>query len=116
MRSGDESGATLLYAGKPGRSYLADTVRLGYAENTGGFLRLGADWPPRARTAVFTVATGVALLALMIHDHGGSRSVHRAGEAWPRPIHGRWRVELDRSIHSGQRRVLVRCERACSTW
>ena len=37
--------ATALLAGEPDRSYLADTVRLGYAENTGGFLSLGADWP-----------------------------------------------------------------------
>jgi signal peptidase II len=58
--------ATALLAGEPDRSYLADTVRLGYAENTGGFLSLGADWPEAARTAVFTVATGFALLALVV--------------------------------------------------
>ena len=58
--------ATALLAGEPGRSYLADTVRLGYAENTGGFLSLGADWPRGARIAVFTVATGFALLALVV--------------------------------------------------
>jgi hypothetical protein len=44
---------------------LADTVRLGYTENTGGFLSLGADWPGPARTAVFTIATGFALLVLV---------------------------------------------------
>lgn len=58
--------ATALLAGEPDRSYLADTVRLGYAENTGGFLSLGADWPRGARIAVFTVATGFALLALVV--------------------------------------------------
>jgi len=58
--------ATALLAGEPDRSYLADTVRLGYAENTGGFLSLGADWPGAARIAVFTVATGLALLALVV--------------------------------------------------
>lgn len=57
--------ATALLAGEPPRSYLADTVRLGYAENTGGFLSLGADWPEATRIAVFTVATGFALLALV---------------------------------------------------
>ena len=58
--------ATALLAGEPDRSYLADTVRLGYAENTGGFLSLGADWPAAARLAVFTVATGLALLTLVV--------------------------------------------------
>jgi signal peptidase II len=57
--------ATVFLAGEPDRSYLADTVRLGYTENTGGFLSLGADWPRPARTAVFTIATGFALLVLV---------------------------------------------------
>jgi signal peptidase II len=57
--------ATVLLAGEPDRSYLADTVRLGYTENTGGFLSLGADLPRPARTAVFTIATGFALLVLL---------------------------------------------------
>ena len=57
--------ATALLAGAPDRSYLADSVRLEYAENVGGFLSLGADWPDAARIAVFTVATGFALLALV---------------------------------------------------
>ncbi len=58
--------ATAMLAGEPDRSYLADTIRLGYAENTGGFLSLGADWPETVRIAVFTVATGLALLALVV--------------------------------------------------
>jgi signal peptidase II len=58
--------ATALLAGASDRSYLADTVRVGYTENTGGFLSLGADWPKAARIAVFTVATGLALLALVV--------------------------------------------------
>ena len=41
-------------------------MRLGYAENTGGFLSLGAGWPKGPRIAVFTVATGFALLALVM--------------------------------------------------
>src|SRR5262245_18291397 len=50
-------------AGGPVKSFLADTVRLVYAENTGGFLSLGADLPPRVRTGVFTIATGLMLIA-----------------------------------------------------
>jgi signal peptidase II len=52
-------------AGGPQRSFLADTVRLVYAENTGGFLSLGADLPPRVRTSIFTIATGVMLIAFV---------------------------------------------------
>ena len=51
-------------AGEPHRSFLADTVRLQYAENTGGFLSLGAELPPAARTGLFTVGTGVMLVGL----------------------------------------------------
>jgi signal peptidase II len=53
--------ATATLAGEPGRSYLADTIRLEYAENTGGFLSLGATLPLAARTAVFTCGPGALL-------------------------------------------------------
>ncbi len=52
-------------AGRPMQSYLADTLRLGYAENTGGFLSLGADLPTPVRTIIFTSATGVLLVLLI---------------------------------------------------
>jgi hypothetical protein len=39
---------------------------VGYTENTGGFLSLGAHWPKAARIAAFTVATGLALVALVV--------------------------------------------------
>jgi len=57
--------ATSTLAGRPARSLLADTVRLAYVENAGGFLSLGADLPVAVRTSVFTVATAVLLLALV---------------------------------------------------
>jgi signal peptidase II len=57
--------ASAYLAGTPDRSFLSDTIRLGYVENTGGFLSLGADLPPIARDAVFMVATGIALMALL---------------------------------------------------
>lgn len=56
--------AETMLAGMPERSYLNDTVRIGYAENPGGFLGIGANLPQAARTAFFTVATGLALVAL----------------------------------------------------
>ena len=50
----------------PSRSFLADTFRLEYVENTGAFLGLGADWPLGARTAVFGVGNGLLLAALVV--------------------------------------------------
>jgi len=57
--------ATVALAGAPGRSYVADTIRLEYVENPGGFLSLGANLPAAARTALFTIGTGVMLLILL---------------------------------------------------
>lgn len=57
--------ATVALAGAPMRSYLADTVRLEYAENAGGFLGLGADWPDALRTTLFTTGTGLVLLVMV---------------------------------------------------
>ena len=57
--------ATETMAGAPERTYLGDTLRLAYVENSGGFLGLGADLAPSARTKIFTIGTGVLLLALI---------------------------------------------------
>jgi signal peptidase II len=58
--------AATALAAVPERSFLADTIRLEYSENTGAFLSLGANWPPAVRTAVFSVGTGVALIVLTV--------------------------------------------------
>lgn len=50
--------------GTPPQSYLADTIRIVYSENAGGFLGAGAQMPPLARTLLFTVLTGAALVAV----------------------------------------------------
>jgi signal peptidase II len=57
--------AALELAGEPRQSFLADTVRLEYAENAGAFLSLGHDWSYAARTTVFTIGTGL-ILCLML--------------------------------------------------
>jgi signal peptidase II len=53
-------------SGTPRQSYLGDTVRLDYAENTGGFLSLGADWPPAVRMSVFTIGNGLMLFSAVV--------------------------------------------------
>ena len=58
--------ATQRLAGLPTQSYLADMLRLGYAENVGGFLSLGAGLPAPVRTVIFTSATGLLLVFLIV--------------------------------------------------
>jgi len=64
-------------ADRPASSYLGDTLRIGYVENAGGFLSLGAALPPGLRTAIFTSATGVMLLVLT------GFAVYRRLQGWP---------------------------------
>jgi len=58
--------ATTALADEPRQSFLADTVRLEYAENTGAFLGLGASWSEPVRTAVFGIGNALLLFGLVI--------------------------------------------------
>jgi signal peptidase II len=49
----------------PPRSYLHDTVRVLYTENTGAFLGMGGTLPPTVRFWMFTVGSGALLLGLL---------------------------------------------------
>ena len=60
-----QAAATML-SGSAGQSFLADTIRLEYAENPGAFLGLGASWPRAVRTALFTIGNGLLLAAVVI--------------------------------------------------
>jgi signal peptidase II len=53
-------------AGAPDRLFFAGTVRLQYAENTGGVLSIGSGLASSTRSAIFVIATGFILLALPI--------------------------------------------------
>ena len=57
--------ATSSLAGTSGRTYLGGVVRMAYTENAGGFLGLGEELPPVARTALFTGATGLMLIGMV---------------------------------------------------
>jgi len=52
---------------EPMQSFLADTFRLQYAENTGAFLSLGSSLSKTMRTVLFTVLSGVLLIALVFY-------------------------------------------------
>lgn len=53
-------------AGTARQSFLADTVRLDYQENPGGFLGAGADWKPTTRALTFQLANTVFLLTIFV--------------------------------------------------
>ena len=56
--------ASARLAGEHMRSYLAGTVQLVYAENTGAFLSLGARWPEWARRGLLGAFVAVSLVAI----------------------------------------------------
>jgi signal peptidase II len=58
--------ATTSLKDSPGHSFFADTVRLEYAENTGGMLSLGGDLSGTARAVIFKVGVGIMLFGLAI--------------------------------------------------
>jgi signal peptidase II len=55
--------AATTLAGGPSYSFLGDTVRLDYHENSGGFLGAGSTWRPQLRKAVFQFANALVLVA-----------------------------------------------------
>jgi hypothetical protein len=58
--------AATMIAGASSRSFVADTIRLEYAENTGAFLSVGSDWPAPVRTALFIIGNALLLLVLSV--------------------------------------------------
>src|SRR5690349_16719010 len=50
----------------PSITYLHDTFRLTYAENTGAFLSLGQSLPKAVRVAVFQGGVGLIVLGLIV--------------------------------------------------
>jgi len=57
--------ATDRLSGSPGRSFLAGTLRLEYAENTGAFLSLGENLPDNLRTILLVGGCGLMLIGLV---------------------------------------------------
>lgn len=48
-------------------SYIGDTFRLGYSENTGAFLGLGSSLPVHVRTFLFSGLVAMFLLAFLVY-------------------------------------------------
>lgn len=60
-----KSIATNTLRDQPPRSYLADTIRLDFVQNPGGFLSLGANLPDSFRTQLFIATNCVVMLGLL---------------------------------------------------
>ena len=58
--------ASTSLAGAPPQSYLGDTLRLEYSENSGAFLSFGADLPMWIRTSIFTLGVGFTLTLTLL--------------------------------------------------
>ena len=86
-------------AGMPEQSFLADTIRLDYHENPGGFLSAGANWRPEVRTAVFQVANGAFLLGTL--DRGRTLPMVEVGGRRPADVRGRRDFKPGRSDRHG---------------
>jgi len=65
----------------PRLSFLADTLRLQYSENSGAFLGLGAGLDPGVRFWLFTVAVGILLVVIlgMLFTRDGVTRAEAAG-------------------------------------
>jgi signal peptidase II len=48
-------------------SYIGDTFRLGYSENTGAFLGLGSSLPEHVRTIIFSGMVAIFLLVFFVY-------------------------------------------------
>lgn len=48
-------------------SYIGDTFRLGYSENTGAFLGLGSSLPVHVRTFIFSGLVAIFLLVFLVY-------------------------------------------------
>jgi signal peptidase II len=59
-----KTAAIVHLKGEIPRIYWSGILRLEYAENPGGFLSLGATWPPLARTLVLSGFNGILMAAV----------------------------------------------------
>ena len=52
---------------EPRKSYVSDTFRLEYAENSGAFLSLGSNMSDKARFIILVLSVGIILVGLLIY-------------------------------------------------
>lgn len=86
----------------PPRTYLSETFRLQYAENTGAFLSLGSGLPKVVRTWLFTFLSGGLLIGLLLYMLM-SRDLNRQHIfALSMILGGGFSNLIDRMLHDGR--------------
>lgn len=83
-------------------SFLHDTVRLQYAENTGAFLSFGANIPGKARFFVFTILVGLFLFGLLFFQLFSSQFTRLQVVAMSLILGGGFGNMIDRVAHEGR--------------
>jgi signal peptidase II len=83
-------------------SFMHDTVRLQYAENTGAFLSFGADIPPAVRYVVFTVLVGLFLFGLLAYQLASRQITLPQVLAMSCVLGGGFGNLIDRMAHQGR--------------
>jgi signal peptidase II len=82
-------------------SFIGDTFRLGYSENTGAFLGLGSSLPEHIRTLLFSVLVALFLLAFLVYIIKSS-SINKIGViAGALIISGGLSNLIDRLVNNG---------------
>jgi signal peptidase II len=82
-------------------SFIGDTFRLGYSENTGAFLGLGSSLPENIRTFLFSGLVALFLLAFLVYIIKSS-SINKTGViAGALIISGGLSNLIDRLVNNG---------------
>jgi len=89
-------------ASEPPRSWLHDTVRLEYAENTGAFLSLGSGFSEWLRVILFQVFPALWLIGLAIFLFVAKQIPPLSAVAWSFVLSGGIGNLLDRLLHDGR--------------
>lgn len=89
-------------AGRPPQEYLGGFLRLGYVENPGAFLSLGAGLPASARQIVFVALVGIALAAALAFALWPGKTTRSQALALSLVVGGGFSNLIDRLLNEGR--------------
>lgn len=87
---------------EPPQSWLRDTIRLEYAENTGAFLSVGSELSKELRILLFQVFPALWLVTLTIVLFFAERTPIHTTIAWGLVLSGGVGNLMDRILHDGR--------------
>lgn len=89
-------------AGRPSKVFFGGILRLGYVENPGAFLSLGASLPETVRLVVFIALVGVALVAALVFALWPGKTTRAQALALALVAGGGLSNLIDRLLHQGR--------------